>query len=196
MSKKKSTTIEPTTTLKDLAGVTRGLGNLTVAQIQALLKGDEPAKVLAKPVKPKAEPSAFYREVIEGGREARIARQSVNREAASWMREHGLVPSGAAWAAVKHGERSIKKLQAMNKADGLALPKKQEPKAEAAPVEAKRAKTAEPKVPAAEVVEPKAKGKRRKEKDTPAPLDAREESIQALVASGAFTEAEAEAAIG
>src|SRR6188768_3798402 len=90
--------IKKTTTLAELAGTNRGLSTLTVAQIKALLKGEAPAKV----AKPKSE---FYEKVIVGGRDQRALRQKVNTEAAAWMREKGLVPSGQAWVEVKNGER-------------------------------------------------------------------------------------------
>ena len=102
-------------TLAEIAGTTRGLSKLTRAQVQALLDGKAPAR-------PKAEAKAkseFYEKVIVEGREARQNRQKVNHEAATWMREKGLVPSGQAWAAVKKGERNVKALRSMNEADGL-----------------------------------------------------------------------------
>lgn len=129
-------------TLKDLAGTGRGLGSLTIDEIQDLLgqhakttgatksarregkgKKGKAAKVerteVTKGKKKPAPKSEFYEKVIVGQREERAKRQKVNREASAWMREHGLVPSGQAWAAVKNGERGIKKLQALNAADGL-----------------------------------------------------------------------------
>ncbi len=37
----------------------------------------------------------------------RAARKASNAEMAAWMRSKGLTPNGAAWEAVKHGERSV-----------------------------------------------------------------------------------------
>lgn len=103
-----------TRTLAEIAGTTRGLSKLTLGDIKALAKGEAPAKVVvAKPA------SEFYEKVIVAGREARQAHHKSNAEAAAWMREKGLVPTGTAWTAVKNGERSIKALKAMNEADGL-----------------------------------------------------------------------------
>jgi hypothetical protein len=59
----------------------------------------------------------------------KAARKSANREAAAWMREKGLVPSGQAWVAVKNGERNVVKLRKLNAADTPAKAKA-EPKAE------------------------------------------------------------------
>ena len=114
-----------TATLKDLAGTTRGLGNLTVVELQALLSEHSPVKVTgkakgtrgAKTDKPK---SKFYTDVIVGKREERETRTKANRAASAWMREKGLVPQGQAWAAVRNGERSVTKLRSLNEADGLA----------------------------------------------------------------------------
>ena len=77
-------------------------------------------KAAPKPAPAEKEPTAFYTDVIVGKREARAARKSFNPPAAAWMREKGLVPSGAAWAAVKAGERNVRTLKALNVADGLA----------------------------------------------------------------------------
>jgi hypothetical protein len=118
MSKAKNTT-----TLAELAGTNRGLSKLTVAEIKALIKGTEVAKAEVEPTKAQK----FYTEVIVGKAEERANHKKANIAAAAWMREHGLVPSGTAWTAVKEGERSIKALKAMNESDGLtAKPKSKE----------------------------------------------------------------------
>ena len=117
-----TTTSKTPTTLRDLAGTGRGLGAMTVEEIRALLDAKAPAKVTEEPKAPKA-PSKFYTEVIVGGREKREARKAVNTAAAEWMREKNLVPGGQAWEAVKNGERSVKKLAALNAADGLTKAK-------------------------------------------------------------------------
>lgn len=167
----RKTTIASDATLADLAGTTRGLSKLTVKEIKALLDGKAPAKTKAK-AKPKSE---FYEKVIVGGREQRDLRQKVNHEAAAWMREKGLVPSGQAWAAVKKGERNIKALRALNEADGLK------------PLERKAGVTAEVQT------EVKTAKKARKAKPEPKPEpepQVDEAKIASLVAAG-FTEDEA-----
>jgi hypothetical protein len=53
----------------------------------------------------------------------RVAHKTANREAAAWMREKGLTPSGQAWAAVKNGERNVTKLRKLNADVAKATPK-------------------------------------------------------------------------
>lgn len=170
------------TTLKDLAGTNRGLGNLTIEELHVLLAEHAPVKVTGKAKgsrtakTDKAAKSKFYTDVIVGKREEREAHRNVNRQASAWMREKGLVPSGQAWAAVKSGERSVTKLRALNEADGLAPLKMKaegvkavvaekaervEAKREARATRAPRKAKAQPKAEVVEVVEVKAEVKAR-----------------------------------
>lgn len=164
--------IKNSATLAEIAGTTRGLSKLTVKQIRALLDGEAPAKVVVK-AKPTSE---FYEKVIVAGRDERAAHQKGNREAASWMREKGLVPSGQAWAAVKKGERNIKALRALNEADGLKPMVKKAGVTAEVQAETKVAKTRKPKAEA------------KTEPEGPDP-------VQALI-DGGWSEAEAKEILG
>ena len=185
-----STTTNTTVTLRDLAGTGRGLGNLTVEDLRALLAAREPAKRAPKKAAPKKavtrkaapkakaapkEPSAFYTEEIVGKRDEREARKSTNRDLAAWMRSEGLEPVGSAWAAAKAGERDVDALRAL--AGGTSI----KPQATKAPRKAAPAKAATPKAKATPKAAPKA------------PVTDEREAI--LVAAG-FTEAEARLVLG
>ena len=199
-------------TLKDLAGTGRGLGSLTVDELEALVekakvsgvtksarrqtqgaKGKAAKTERVKATKgktPKAQPkNEFYENVIVGQREEREKRQRVNREAAAWMREHGLVPQGQAWSAVKNGERGIKKLQALNVADGLAPMVAKGAEAKAKQAEAKPAV----REGSRHTRTPKAKEAKAKERQDAQAFD-KEAQIETLMAGG-FTRDEAVAAL-
>lgn len=199
-------------TLKDLAGTGRGLGSLTVDELEALVekakvsgvtksarrqtqgaKGKAAKTERVKATKgktPKAQPkNEFYENVIVGQREEREKRQRVNREAAAWMREHGLVPQGQAWAAVKNGERGVKKLQALNVADGLTPMVTKGAEVKAKQTEAKPAVREGSRHTRA----PKVKEAKAKEREEAQAFD-KEAQIETLMAGG-FTRDEAVAAL-
>lgn len=92
-------------------------GRYVKAGSKAAVKATKKAGKKARAAK-KAKQDDFVAWLQETA-EQRHARQSSNREMAAWMRSKGLVPNGQAWAAAKHGERSVAKLRKLNDADGL-----------------------------------------------------------------------------
>lgn len=54
--------------------------------------------------------------------------KAVNKQLAALAREHGVTPTGSAWAELKNGERSWKKLRKLNAAEGIEAPKASTPK--------------------------------------------------------------------
>lgn len=48
----------------------------------------------------------------------RTERKQQRRELATWLRENGITPTGAAWDAATAGERNLDTLEALNLADG------------------------------------------------------------------------------
>lgn len=108
-----------TNTRKTVAGAYTEIAAVRddIAEIKALLTAlvgaEQPANVTPAPVEPKAdEPNEFVTWMRDTA-EARAARKSSNKDAATWMRSKGLVPNGPAWDAVKAGERSVAKLRKM-----------------------------------------------------------------------------------
>jgi hypothetical protein len=98
--------------------------------------------------------------------EERAKVKLANREAAAWMREKGLVPSGQAWIAVKNGERGIATLRKLNEADGHGAKPKAEPEVVTEPEP--EAAPAAKKAPAKKAVAKKAPAKRAAAKKAPA----------------------------
>lgn len=88
----------------------------------ATKRANTKAKSKATVRKPKAKkeqkPSEFLL-WLQATAEERATRKKVNKAQAEWMRSHGIVPSGQAWTACSKGERSVKKLIALNEADGV-----------------------------------------------------------------------------
>lgn len=105
----------------------------TPAQIRTLLAagvnleeffalGDEQAQAPTPVVEaqPKAEePSEFVTWLRETA-EQRQARKASNREMAAWLREKNLPTNGDVWEAAKAGERNVRKLRSLAKAQASA----------------------------------------------------------------------------
>lgn len=87
------------------------------ASAKATSKASAP-KASKKAASKKAKASTAER---EAQKEAYLARKAGNKAAAAWMREHGIVPSGKAWTAVKNGERNVAPLRLLNAQDGLVF---------------------------------------------------------------------------
>lgn len=92
----------------------------------------------AKAAAPKAEATTVETPKARTTSEQREQRKVFNRQAAAWMREKGLVPSGQAWTAVTaDAVRNVATLRKLNAADGLGVKAKAAeptPAADEAPV--------------------------------------------------------------
>lgn len=112
-----NTSVATATTVLTTAGVPFTVVAAAVSAADAMV----PVRA-AKATAPKAETAPVTVKATPAQAKA------VNKQLAALAREHGVTPTGSAWAELKNGERSWKKLRKLNAAEGIEAPKASTPK--------------------------------------------------------------------